>query len=89
MKISGTNKALVELIHLLDPSFKCDCDPNVNRFRCESKHAPDCLFEEELPKEYGTYIRNYHVEYDGRRITRVVYLSTKLPNGNILDGCVL
>lgn len=88
MKISGTNKAIVEIITLLDPSYTCKCDPHASRFRCDSKHDRDCLFEEELPIEYGIYVRDYHVEYDGHKIISVKYTSVKYPNGNILDGCV-
>ena len=88
LKIFGTNKALVEIVKLLDPSFTCKCDPRAYRFRCESEHDDNCLFEKELSGEYGTYVKEYQVEYDGRKITRVTYISTEYPNGNILNGCV-
>lgn len=90
MRISGTNKELVEIVKLLDPSYKCKCDPNAGRFRCGSTHDQDCLFEEELPPEYGIYVRSYDVEYDGNKIISVTNLwwMNKHPNGNILDGCV-
>lgn len=88
MKISGTNKEIVEIINLLDSSFKCKCDPNAIRFRCGSHHAENCLFEEELPKEYGTYVRTYHIEYNECKITKVNWIETCYPNSNILDGTV-
>jgi hypothetical protein len=89
MKISGTNKELVEIINLLDPSFKCKCNPNANRFRCDSTHDQDCLFEAELPKEYEiTVVRSYNVEYDGNKIINVSHIETLNHNGNILSGTV-
>lgn len=88
MKISGTNKEIVEIINLLDPSFKCKCDPNSARFRCGSKHDSDCLFEEELPQEYGIYVRVYDIGYDGHTIINAICLNKFYPNSNILDGTV-
>lgn len=88
MKISETNKALVEIIRLLDPSFACKCNPHAHRFRCNSEHDRDCLFEKELLEENGVYVRDYHIDDDGHKIIHVTCTSVKCPNGNILDGCV-
>lgn len=88
MRASGTNKEIVEIINLLDPSFKCKCKPSAYRFRCDSNHNRDCLFEEELPKEYGTYVRSYDIEYDGCKINKVVFVEMFYPNSNIRHGTV-
>lgn len=87
MKISGTNKEIVEIISLLDPSFKCKCLPNANRFICNSKHDRNCIFEEQ--SVYGIDVRIYNIEYDGNKITKVVCMQTFQPNSNILNGTVL
>jgi hypothetical protein len=88
MKISGTNKEIVEIINLLDPSFKCKCNPFAYRFRCDSRHEQDCVFEETLPKEYGIYVRSYHIEYDGHKIDKIIFLERFYPDGNIHHGTV-
>lgn len=87
MKISGTNKALVEIVRLLDPSFKCKCDPKAARFVCNATHDYDCLFEEELPPEYGISVRTYDIEYDGNKISRISF-GVRLNSTNILSGTV-
>lgn len=88
MKISGTNKEIVEIVNLLDPSFQCKCDPKIGRFRCTSSHDRDCLFEEPWGPEYGIYVRTYDIEYNGNKINKATCIDIQNPNSNILSGTV-